>query len=213
MLCTGRVISGFGVGIASAVVPVYMAEIAPKETRGRIVTLQQWAITWGILIQVRTVTEASLYHVLLTPSSTTFNTAHLSSVVVPRRPAKALPLSVFRGASRQFPPSFWCLACDSSLTPLVGSELRIVGTRRTFPWISSDNPVTDSWTASRSSPTSTPVVTSTPPRSWLNTKRSKPHLPSNAKYKRPPGKPSEPHECFDESFSACLSRCGRNCAE
>lgn len=53
MLCVGRVIAGFGVGIASAVVPVYMAEIAPKEIRGRIVTLQQWAITWGILIQVR----------------------------------------------------------------------------------------------------------------------------------------------------------------
>jgi len=32
-------------------VPVYQAEIAPKEIRGRVVSLQQWAITWGILIQ------------------------------------------------------------------------------------------------------------------------------------------------------------------
>jgi MFS family permease len=32
-------------------VPVYQAEIAPKEIRGRVVTLQQWAITWGIFIQ------------------------------------------------------------------------------------------------------------------------------------------------------------------
>jgi len=31
--------------------PIYQAEIAPKEIRGRIVSLQQWAITWGILIQ------------------------------------------------------------------------------------------------------------------------------------------------------------------
>lgn len=31
--------------------PVYQAEIAPKEIRGRVVSLQQWAITWGILIQ------------------------------------------------------------------------------------------------------------------------------------------------------------------
>ncbi|CAM1502489.1 Fc.00g044730.m01.CDS01 [Cosmosporella sp. VM-42] len=51
MLCAGRVIAGLCVGIASAVVPVYQSEIAPKEIRGRVVSLQQWAITWGILIQ------------------------------------------------------------------------------------------------------------------------------------------------------------------
>ena len=28
-----------------------IAEIAPKEIRGRVVALQQWAITWGILLQ------------------------------------------------------------------------------------------------------------------------------------------------------------------
>ncbi|ORY61409.1 MFS sugar transporter-like protein [Pseudomassariella vexata] len=51
MLCAGRVIAGLCVGIASAIVPVYQSEIAPKEIRGRVVSLQQWAITWGILIQ------------------------------------------------------------------------------------------------------------------------------------------------------------------
>ncbi|KAK4187041.1 general substrate transporter [Podospora australis] len=51
MLCAGRVICGLCVGIASSVVPVYQSEIAPKEIRGRVVSLQQWAITWGILIQ------------------------------------------------------------------------------------------------------------------------------------------------------------------
>src|SRR3954452_22710003 len=51
MLCAGRVIAGICVGIASSVVPVYQSEIAPKEIRGRVVSLQQWAITWGILIQ------------------------------------------------------------------------------------------------------------------------------------------------------------------
>jgi MFS family permease len=45
------VVAGFAIGIASAIVPVYQAEIAPKEIRGRVVSLQQWAITWGILIQ------------------------------------------------------------------------------------------------------------------------------------------------------------------
>ncbi|KAK4133751.1 general substrate transporter [Trichocladium antarcticum] len=51
MLCAGRVVCGLCIGIASAVVPVYQSEIAPKEIRGRVVSLQQWAITWGILIQ------------------------------------------------------------------------------------------------------------------------------------------------------------------
>lgn len=51
MLCVGRVICGLCVGMASSIVPVYQSEIAPKEIRGRVVSLQQWAITWGILIQ------------------------------------------------------------------------------------------------------------------------------------------------------------------
>ncbi|KAG9071586.1 hypothetical protein KI688_005799 [Linnemannia hyalina] len=51
MLIVGRVVNGVAVGLASMIVPVYQAEIAPKNIRGRIVSLQQWAITWGILIQ------------------------------------------------------------------------------------------------------------------------------------------------------------------
>ncbi|UNI22845.1 high affinity glucose transporter, variant 2 [Purpureocillium takamizusanense] len=51
MLCVGRAIAGVCVGITSSIVPVYQSEVAPKEIRGRVVSLQQWAITWGILIQ------------------------------------------------------------------------------------------------------------------------------------------------------------------
>ena len=51
MLVAGRLVAGLSIGIASSVVPIYQAEIAPKEIRGRVVSLQQWAITWGILIQ------------------------------------------------------------------------------------------------------------------------------------------------------------------
>ncbi|KAI5292378.1 MFS sugar transporter, partial [Ascosphaera atra] len=51
LLCVGRVVCGFGIGMASTVVPIYQAEVAPKEIRGGIIALQQWAITWGILIQ------------------------------------------------------------------------------------------------------------------------------------------------------------------
>lgn len=50
MLIVGRVINGFCVGICSAQVPVYISEIAPPSKRGRVTSLQQWAITWGILI-------------------------------------------------------------------------------------------------------------------------------------------------------------------
>lgn len=51
MLVVGRSVSGIAIGIASSVVPIYQSEIAPKEIRGRMISLQQWAVTWGILIQ------------------------------------------------------------------------------------------------------------------------------------------------------------------
>lgn len=47
MLVAGRFINGFAVGICSAQVPVYISELAPPSRRGRLVGLQQWAITWG----------------------------------------------------------------------------------------------------------------------------------------------------------------------
>ncbi|QRW20714.1 Sugar (and other) transporter [Rhizoctonia solani] len=51
MLVVGRIISGFAIGLASSTVPLYQSEITPPAIRGRMVSLQQWAITWGILIQ------------------------------------------------------------------------------------------------------------------------------------------------------------------
>lgn len=51
MLVAGRIISGISVGLSSAVVPLYQSEITAPSIRGRIVSLQQWSITWGILIQ------------------------------------------------------------------------------------------------------------------------------------------------------------------
>ncbi|KAK3721460.1 high affinity glucose transporter [Vermiconidia calcicola] len=50
MLIVGRVFNGICVGICSAQVPVYVSEIAQPSKRGRLVGIQQWAITWGILI-------------------------------------------------------------------------------------------------------------------------------------------------------------------
>jgi SP family arabinose:H+ symporter-like MFS transporter len=45
-----RLLGGIGIGIASNVVPLYISEIAPPQSRGRLVTYYQFAITLGILI-------------------------------------------------------------------------------------------------------------------------------------------------------------------
>jgi len=50
MLIVGRLLNGVCVGITSSQVPVYLAEISKKETRGSIIVIQQWAIEWGIFI-------------------------------------------------------------------------------------------------------------------------------------------------------------------
>ena len=51
MLVVGRIISGISVGLASSTVPLYQAEVTAPAVRGRYIALQQWSITWGILIQ------------------------------------------------------------------------------------------------------------------------------------------------------------------
>ncbi|KAI1082800.1 general substrate transporter [Whalleya microplaca] len=49
-LIAGRILNGVCVGITSSQVPVYLAEIAKRDSRGRIIIIQQLAIEWGILI-------------------------------------------------------------------------------------------------------------------------------------------------------------------
>ncbi|KAJ9109092.1 Myo-inositol transporter 1A [Naganishia friedmannii] len=46
-IITGRVVLGFGVGIAAAVAPLYIAELAPTRFRGGLVTVQSICITGG----------------------------------------------------------------------------------------------------------------------------------------------------------------------
>jgi MFS transporter, SP family, xylose:H+ symportor len=45
-----RIIGGIGVGIASMISPMYIAEIAPAGVRGRLVSWNQFAIIFGMLI-------------------------------------------------------------------------------------------------------------------------------------------------------------------
>lgn len=45
-----RIIGGIGVGMASAIVPMYIGEISPANIRGRLVSLNQFAIIFGMLV-------------------------------------------------------------------------------------------------------------------------------------------------------------------
>jgi len=45
-----RIIGGIGVGLASAICPMYIAEIAPADIRGKLVSWNQFAIIFGMLI-------------------------------------------------------------------------------------------------------------------------------------------------------------------
>lgn len=47
VLILGRFIVGMGVGLAAMVVPVYLAECAPSEIRGKLVTVNVLFITGG----------------------------------------------------------------------------------------------------------------------------------------------------------------------
>ncbi|KAK2357383.1 sugar transporter ERD6 [Trifolium repens] len=49
-LFMGRLLEGFGVGIISYVVPVYIAEIAPENMRGSLGSVNQLSVTIGIML-------------------------------------------------------------------------------------------------------------------------------------------------------------------
>lgn len=50
MLIVARIINGFAVGMLTSQGPILIAELSPPHLRGRLLSLQQWMITWGILI-------------------------------------------------------------------------------------------------------------------------------------------------------------------
>jgi SP family sugar porter-like MFS transporter len=49
MFNVARFIGGIGIGVASALAPMYIAEVSPAEIRGRMVSLNQMTIVLGIL--------------------------------------------------------------------------------------------------------------------------------------------------------------------
>ncbi|HVY79240.1 MAG TPA: sugar porter family MFS transporter [Solirubrobacterales bacterium] len=50
LLVGARVVIGVAIGVASAAAPVYISEVAPPESRGRLVSFFQLAVTVGILV-------------------------------------------------------------------------------------------------------------------------------------------------------------------
>jgi sugar porter (SP) family MFS transporter len=49
LLVVGRLIAGFGVGFVSAIIILYMSEIAPRKVRGAIVSGYQFCVTIGLM--------------------------------------------------------------------------------------------------------------------------------------------------------------------
>jgi sugar porter (SP) family MFS transporter len=64
VLIISRLCVGFAVGIVNFVVPLYLSEISPKQMRGTLVSLYQWAITAGILFSyfINAVFAKSVYN-------------------------------------------------------------------------------------------------------------------------------------------------------
>jgi len=67
-LVIGRLIVGFGVGVASVAAPLYAAEQAPSHLRGRFVSIYQLAITIGIFVAYlvdQLLTNGDMWRVML----------------------------------------------------------------------------------------------------------------------------------------------------
>lgn len=56
-----RILGGIGIGFASVVCPLYIAEIAPPAMRGRLVMMVQFAMVFGLTTAVLTTYTMSLY--------------------------------------------------------------------------------------------------------------------------------------------------------
>ena len=80
--CVFRVIGGMGIGLASALSPMFIAEVSPKHYRGRFVSLNQLTIVIGILsAQVVNLMIADYLAKHFTPPKTTALIARIETEV------------------------------------------------------------------------------------------------------------------------------------
>ncbi|WP_424887178.1 MFS transporter [Streptomyces sp. XH2] len=94
MLIAARTVLGLAVGAASAVVPLYLSEIAPPRLRGRLVTANQVLLTTGILVSYLinlgfsgTANWRAMFAVGLVPSVAML----LGTLTIPESPARRRP--------------------------------------------------------------------------------------------------------------------------
>src|SRR5262245_64803536 len=64
-MVTARIILGFGVGAAAVTCPLYLAEMAPADRRGRMVTINELMIVTGQMLAFAT--NALLDHLIQNP--------------------------------------------------------------------------------------------------------------------------------------------------
>lgn len=104
-----RVIIGLAVGAASAVVPIYLAEISPANRRGSVVTRNQFMIVFGQLAAYVTnafigtafAHESSIWRVMFAISIAPAILLFVGMLIVPESPRYRKDSTVQRGAVRQ----------------------------------------------------------------------------------------------------------------
>ena len=71
MLIAGRFVAGLGVGFVSAIIILYMSEIAPRRVRGAIVSGYQFFITIGIMLA--SIVTFGTQHIVLPQTEKSFD--------------------------------------------------------------------------------------------------------------------------------------------
>ncbi len=69
LFIAARILGGLGIGLASNVSPMYIAEVAPSERRGRLVSVNQLAIVIGVL--AAQIVNLLIYNLEPTPAGAT----------------------------------------------------------------------------------------------------------------------------------------------
>jgi MFS family permease len=110
VMAAGRIICGAGVGFISAIVILYMSEIAPKKVRGALVSGYQFCITIGILLANCVVYGTQDRLGKLLPPHT------LIHLLIP---SQTLARIAFPLPSNFYGPSLSPLDCSSSQNPRV----------------------------------------------------------------------------------------------
>ena len=120
-----RFIGGVGIGVASALAPMYIAEVSPAEIRGRMVSLNQMTIVLGIL-------GAQIVNMLLARDTSVVENMTWNVEWGWRWMfwAETLPAALFLVMSFFIPESPVYLKMKASPSPSEGGDVKILTTSR-----------------------------------------------------------------------------------